>query len=787
MQHKHSFAPVTAFSIIASVLVITSVSLAQSSRESSNRHDTFASKHIESLLKSPEGVTLTIRFKDGQTRFMQGEAISVELEFASHSSISYVASSRSYDRSGRLHIETYHLDRRDGVVDPLDDHFNSAVSGFIGGGLYTTPSLRDKPFRITQELNEWKRFDKPGRYRLYVTSGRITKNRTPDKSISLKGDPVTVTSNIVEFEVVPAEREWAEQKLYRALQTIDNSDQLDNREQSDERQSACRVLRFLGTEKAAKEMIHRFGTRASPCDQEYYFGLVGSPVRRSIIREMQRQLTAPEQPVSSSFLRVLSLLSLNEQPSTTLPPYPDRDEAKIKQWEAQAQKRRDSFEDISIKCLHRLAAVVARKEVEARAISLVTLLEFQSITPRSKRTEATIRIQKKISEMLPSVFLFLPADTQYSLLSYRWKPINSPAMLPVVRAIYESPPQRVWSIGEIALQRLYELSPEEGRRLILEEIHSPRSKVGIKALGLLPDKTLPELDDFLAAKFESGDSEIGYEDLSVYSSLLSRYASADALPRIKAAYANKIGHIACAIQTPMLAYFLRIDPQYGADMLEQALASRKDTGCYKSELTGLAALHMCPELERVAIVHLNDSEPEIVSQAAATLGRFGSAAAEESLWNRLEEWHRNWVGRLDELDIQEGVDVFASEAHIEIELVRALSNARAWVLSANGFERLIKLCVTEMGRKEAQNLAKQADQSSLQINVNFDSSDDSVFQVSVGQYRFQSLSDLREKLSQYPKGTVLVWQSFNGGESADRQTFAELKKYIEEKGMKLKR
>ncbi len=579
-------------------------------------------------------------------------------------------------------------------------------------------------------------------------------------------------------------------ELYQAIQAIDNSgSQLDNRDPSDARQSACRVLRFLGTEKAAKEMIHRLGARDSPCDQEYYFGLIGSPHRRFIIREMEGRLTAPEQPVSSSFLYVLSLLSLNEQPSTHLPPYPDGDEAKIKKWEAQAQKRRDSFDDIRIKYTERLAAVVSRKEAEARAISLAAMLGFQANIQRAKRIEATIRIREKIAAMLPSVFLFLPADTQYSLLSGGWKPINSPAMLSVVRSIYESPPQTVWPIRETALQRLYELSPDEGRRLIPDEMHSPRPKISIKSLGLLPEKTLPELDDFLAAKFESSDSEIGYENLCVYSSLLARYASADALPRIKAACEEKTGHIACAIQTPLLAYFLRVDPQYGTEMLKKALSSRKDTGCYKSGLTGLAALYMCPEIERAAVVHLNDSEPGMVSQAAATLGQYGSAAVAESLWNRLEQWHQTWAGRVDELDVGEGGDVLASEAHIEIELVRALSFARAWVLNAKEFERLTELCVTEMGRKDARNLAKQADfsQSPLEISVHFNSMDDSVFHISVGQYQIQSLNALREKLSQYPRGTVFAWRSFNGGEPADRQAFAELNLYLEDRGMKLNR
>ena len=84
-------------------------------------------------------------------------------------------STRGYDRSGRLDIEQFHVSPAG--RDPLHDHFESGIyGGFIGGGL----SGGDKPLSadpetIREDLNEWVALDKPGRYSLYVTSGRVSR------------------------------------------------------------------------------------------------------------------------------------------------------------------------------------------------------------------------------------------------------------------------------------------------------------------------------------------------------------------------------------------------------------------------------------------------------------------------------------------------------------------------------------------------------------------------------------------------------------------------------------
>jgi hypothetical protein len=55
------------------------------------------------------GVSLTIRFADGTSRFHVGEVISIELSFKASIPDTYDMEMRNYDRSGRLNIEHFHV------------------------------------------------------------------------------------------------------------------------------------------------------------------------------------------------------------------------------------------------------------------------------------------------------------------------------------------------------------------------------------------------------------------------------------------------------------------------------------------------------------------------------------------------------------------------------------------------------------------------------------------------------------------------------------------------------
>jgi hypothetical protein len=285
------------------------------SQEQAKASDPFIRENGQKRARNPAELNFIIRLKDNRTQFRQGEIIPLELSFSSRAAKTFILNDRRYDHSGRLEIDSFVLDHREGTADPLYDYFNSGLFGFMGGGGSGMPELSDKPEVVAAELNEWIRFDKPGHYRLYVASRRVGKKRNPEDRYG-NHESVAV-SNIVEFEILPADEKWASQQFGEATAALAKRD--------GDHRAACRTLRFLGTVEAAGEMVKRFRGSDARCDGEYDFGLISSPHRDLVIRTMERALISPEHPVTSSFIRVLVLLAFTAQ-APAMPRYPEGDD-----------------------------------------------------------------------------------------------------------------------------------------------------------------------------------------------------------------------------------------------------------------------------------------------------------------------------------------------------------------------------------------------------------------------------------------------------------------------------
>jgi hypothetical protein len=135
----------------------------------------FTEDNAALVAKNPRGVSLVLRTATGQVRFAQGETIAVVLAFSSTLPAAYKLDLATWDNSGRLESETFHFDPR--VTDPLEHYFEG---GRAGGGLRPSPAvLGEKPTEVTLTLNEWARFDAPGKVRVFVESTRIEAESSP--------------------------------------------------------------------------------------------------------------------------------------------------------------------------------------------------------------------------------------------------------------------------------------------------------------------------------------------------------------------------------------------------------------------------------------------------------------------------------------------------------------------------------------------------------------------------------------------------------------------------------
>lgn len=670
-------------------------------------------------------VTLTLRLADGRRQFRPGEIIPIELEFSSATPKRYTVDGATYDRSGRLTIDEFVIDRIDDVSDPLLDYFG-ASGGSIGGGIRGMGVLGEEPFTVKLELNDWFRFDRAGTYTLAIKTRRVT-----DESVT---PPVVVpvASNTATFEILPRDAAWEASTLETASRLIDATPSPFGAK------PGCRMMRFLGTQAAAMEMIRRLGADAEQgCAFDYMAGLFGAPDRAAVVRAMEGGLRAADQPVTASYLRTLATLSLYLQHPEFRPAQSRETKGRLGV-RGELSRRQDLIDATLAMYADIVAAAVPDKTGRARAI---TLAELPAMAPR--RPSAGSAASR---DQLAAAFLDLPVERQTRLLEYEWRSVAGPAMLPALRRLVAMAPADASSLPDLALRRLAQLAPEEARPLILREIRNPRRGATLKTLGSLPDAELPELDDALAANLEA-------RNLEIHAALVQRYATRKIALRILAGAGEKIGVMACEAQASLIAYFLRVDEPTGATLLDRAMTSRA-TGCWRS-LPRIAALRLTPAVQARAIADLDNPDPEVVSGAIQTLGQYGSPEALEPLRAAFQRWHVTWAKRAPELAYSRAAErPNAPQAMVEDAFRQAIGAGRAWLLRADELRELQSLCVTDNCRTQVGHMIRDDDTTIKLWSV--DEPDGS--HIELAQYRFTSIAALEEKLARYPRGTAFILQ-----------------------------
>jgi hypothetical protein len=266
----------------------------------------------------------------GQRTFRLGERIPLTLSFSSDTPEKYKLNGATYDRSGRLPTEEFVLDRDD-VADPSEEYFGTGVMSWLGGGLRTSPVLEAKPSTIEVDLNDWFRFDRAGRYRLYLKSHRLQRAAAPGESRerTIQFAPV---SNTIELELIE-DATWHITKLAGIRGILEQPEPARRRpggppvpyDPLEEKITlAQRELRFLATPEAVElafEYAHRTGNSPEHlllvgarnrshmlsafdrylCGSQRWFSRVGPPVTRIVYFPGERpSITSTSAPMAGA-------------------------------------------------------------------------------------------------------------------------------------------------------------------------------------------------------------------------------------------------------------------------------------------------------------------------------------------------------------------------------------------------------------------------------------------------------------------------------------------------------
>ena len=260
-------------------------------------------------------MSLRLTLNSGQTVYQEGEIIALTLRYTTRTNGKYLLNNRSYDRSGRLDgVEVFCIEP-DGGNDPLADYFNS-YQGFMGGGLFSQQELNHSS-AIKIELNEWRSLP-PGSYTVSIIGNRVSVGTENDWK-SWNGAPIPLRSNAVTIRVEKAEPTWRTMQLSNAVKVLDSPNTTE-----DQRRHAIRVLRFLGSEDATRELVRRYMMGPDELLWDSEAGLFGSPFRATAIREMKVTLKNTRGQLRKEFVEALVNLELQSDSRYRPPQFDDK-------------------------------------------------------------------------------------------------------------------------------------------------------------------------------------------------------------------------------------------------------------------------------------------------------------------------------------------------------------------------------------------------------------------------------------------------------------------------------
>ncbi len=696
----------------------------------------------------PGDASLRLLLKNGQSVFHEGEIIALTAEYSAVSSDKYVLNNRNYDRSGRLSgAENFCIEPERGT-DPLDDYFHS-LQAIMGGGLFSEQDPARHPLTMDLELNEWKSLPS-GSYRLTIIGNRLGLGQERDAT-SWHNTNIPLQSNTVEFEVEPADSDWQASQLRSATRILDSPDA-----KTEEKKHAARMLRFLDSEASTRELARRYGAVDDPFEWEFKFGLFSTPHRELAVQAMKAELSNPEHPVTREYISTLVALEMLVDPKWRLPAY---DSSRQEEWHrandahyAEVERRVNEYMQQASHGPHNAAA-------QAATASEMLL----SGLPLS-REEKT-----RWCQVLLSNWSTLPIEKQNELIEYRWAEVGGPEWLPVLEQIVSGPanPNRAMNEAnrEAALLRLWQVAPEEARPLMIQEMAKPQGDIRISVLGQLPEHSFPQFEaGWLDAIRRGGTDDVVFQ-------LIDRYGSENILPVVQSIYEPHGGEWACVPQTAMLRYFLRVKPDYGVKELTAALALRKPTGCYRTQLSEVREYVRMPQVEKLAIQQLDDPQPSVASDAAQALQHYGSAAAENTLWARLEKFHLQWKDKPDELlHPRPNMTIFDSESALEPALVQGILLGQAWFADTATIRRLKELS-SPTEQNELDGTLQTLGGGQFTLDMRWWPEDE--LNYTLGWYSGKGMASFKDKLAPFPPSSHFRMVTTKAVQEIHQAEFAE--------------
>lgn len=745
----------------------------------------FEAAYEEARGKSIAGITFTLDLGGG-TQFHRGEAVPIRLLFSASSYNGTRLDVSEYSRVWRpSEVDFFFCDRPQDAPDPARVGFREG--SFMDMARPLGPQVQG--VRLT--LNEYLRFDAPGRYRLFARSRRPFKaaagNAAAGRPRLRPQDSEMAASDVIELEILDGE-EWAQARSREIAAEIAALPV------AQAGASASSVggwddysLRFLDTPLSRRLMIRNYdrGRISSPNEFEYnqswlHYGLLGSRDKDDVMRAIREQISDPDGAVPPGLLGDLAALMFQAGNPPKLPPYPAKsspDSPEMKAYRAAADTYFEQRTEIKRQVQRELMASLELKRGAARAVSLVTLL---GLTDAASGLDAGG--SKYLQRQIVRSWELIGLDRRHWMLSERWPLLRGPSLLPLLRQEIEreAEPGSEWQRRgwyTLLLRRIPQLSPAEGRKYLLREMARPQPRVEIGAMLELPDEALPALDQAWLRNLRRALEGQLRDDATRIARLIARYASPSIAPGLQEILSRSRVNMGSAslgwqAREALLAYFVRVQPKAGVAMVEAAVAGGQSVA-----LAGIAAFTMNAELEALCAKYLRGASHAGAADAALALALAGSPGAEAALWERLEKWHQALQGKA--LDTE--------QAWFEMQLSQALQQMPGPLLQPKLWARLSELCLSPASRQRlaADAAARRAGQAPA-IAFSRGANEDTPWRLGSEATGFWSVQALGRKLSQFPRSTAFGLRLQDGEATPDSPEAARLGKWLSAHGYRMK-
>jgi hypothetical protein len=622
--------------------------------------------------------------------------------------------------------------------------------GGLGGGLRTNPTLSSEPHRIQLALNDWFRFDKPGRYRFYLKSARVSRAHQPDDREEGRVY-IAPVSNILEIEITEPDASWQIAKLREIETTLGH---IDPAVDEPKVRQARKELVYLGTRGAVQLNLGIARQDGATADT---FGLIAAPDRAFVISELDRYIDEPGTLITSQIIRLRTLFEFAaSHPNMTPFRFQDVSPEKMKSLQEDAEKRQVIFRQMLRRRTAAMISLLSRKSETVREQCANAIAEFAPEEAHAAKIVPPEDFGMTREELIAG-FEKLREDRQSALLTAKWDLIRGKEMIPALLKIVEraranevpttSTSFALWhgpqTLGESALDRLLQLAPEEGRSLLLKDIAGSTPRFANFAAHRLPAHDVPSADvTFTRALKQNPDASIP---------LIARFGTMSIADAVHRAY--KTQSWPCEEENSFVAYFMRVRPEEGKQILADAMANREHRGCHRWLLSRVADIVWNHEMEEVTIATLDDSDTRTATGAAHVLAQHGSARVETVLWRKLEHWSEKWRGRAKERNnAKTDDDPERRDMGLGSALVDALMTARAWYFDDKQQDRLASLRIedwTGLG-----NLPNSSDEVRVEVSNGSPIYGESY---QVAQYKLLTMADLKSKMTQFPAATRFRW------------------------------